>query len=171
MFDIGADLLDSTLPFPTLIRQRGYRLTPQRQLVMQAIHALGGHCTPEEVYQQVHGKTPAINRATIYRTLEFLLELGLVTTGHLKGNTLIYELAEQSPHHHLVCQYCNHVELINHAQVAPLFNEIERDFAFHVNTDHLVLFGVCATCHPLKNQLKEHSKKQPEERLTLAKTG
>jgi Fur family transcriptional regulator, ferric uptake regulator len=134
----------------TIIRQQGYRLTPQRQLILDAIRQAGGHCTPEEVYRQVQSKTTAINRATVYRTLEFFLELGLVTVAHAKENRVIYELAGQTPHHHLVCQRCDHIEPLPHALVQPFFDSLASHFDFQVNTDHLMLFGLCAQCRTIQ---------------------
>ena len=106
--------------------------------------------TPDEIYERVHAKVPAVNRATVYRTLEFLLELGLVTTGRIKGNRVIYELVSSSPHHHLVCQRCDRVEQVDHELVAPLFAGIEQASGFKINTDHLMLFGLCAACRKVE---------------------
>jgi Fur family transcriptional regulator, ferric uptake regulator len=130
----------------TLIHKHGFRLTPQRQMVFDAMRDLSSHCTPDEVYARVQRKSTAVNRATVYRTLDFLLKLGLVTTAHGRDNQVIYELAGQAPHHHLVCQKCDKVEVIDHAILQPMFNRIEREFEFEVKTDHLMIFGVCKDC-------------------------
>lgn len=129
-----------------VIKDRGYRLTPQRQMIMDVLHEAGGHCTPEEVYQRLQTKSSAVNRTTVYRTLEFLVSLGLVTTAHVQGNQVIYELASHHLHHHLICQQCNHVVEIDHDLVATLFTELEGQSGYKINTDHLVLFGICAYC-------------------------
>ena len=57
------------------MRDHGFRVTPQRQLILEAIYESGGHTTPEEIYERVHAKAPAVNLATIYRTVDFLREL------------------------------------------------------------------------------------------------
>jgi Fur family ferric uptake transcriptional regulator len=137
---------DATPTYAELIRRQGYRLTPQRQLILAAVSELGGHCTPEAIYQQVQTKTSAINRATVYRTLDFFLTLGLVTVAHGIEGQVIYELAGPTPHHHLVCQRCEAVLPVDHALVEPLFEELRARFGFQVNTDHLMLFGLCASC-------------------------
>jgi Fur family ferric uptake transcriptional regulator len=132
--------------YKTLLRRKGLRVTLQRELILDALAEGDGHHTPEEIYRRVHAKAPVVNRATVYRTLETLLELGLATTAHGKDNQLLYELADQTPHHHLVCQKCSHIEEIGHDQVAPMFAEIEREYGFQVRTDHLMLFGLCRAC-------------------------
>lgn len=129
-----------------VIKARGYRLTPQRQIILDILQEAGGHCTPEEVYQRVQTKSSAINRTTVYRTLDFLVRLGLVSTAHVQGNQVIYELASEHPHHHLVCQQCDRVEMIDHDVIATMFADLEARSGFKINTDHLVLFGICPDC-------------------------
>jgi len=133
-----------------LIKQRGYRLTPQRQIIIDVLHEAGGHCTPEEVYQRVQKKSSAVNRTTVYRTLEFLVTLGLVTTAHVQGNQVIYELASDHPHHHLVCQRCNAVAVIDHDVIAAMFAGLEHKSGYKINSDHLVLFGICPHCQSVE---------------------
>lgn len=128
------------------IRRSGHRLTPQRQIIFEAVHELGGHCTPDDVYHRVQLKNDAINRATVYRALEFFVEQGLLTTAHLQSNQVVYELAGAAPHHHIICRKCDQLVEIDHSMVAPLFAEIEKTLDFVVLTNHLVLFGLCAHC-------------------------
>src|SRR5262245_36979850 len=129
-----------------LIKKRGYRLTPQRQMILDVLQEAGGHCTPEEVYHRVQTKSSAVNRTTVYRTLDFLVRLGLVSTAHVQSNQVIYELASDHPHYHLVCQRCDTVEVIDHDVVAAMFSELEERSGYKITTDHLVLFGICPTC-------------------------
>lgn len=136
--------------FSRLVRSKGFRLTPQRQIILDALRELGSHSTPEQIYERVQRRSSAINRATVYRTLEFLLKLGLVTTAHLHENKVVYELAGATPHHHLVCQQCQMVKVLEHEQIAPFFRQIEAETDFTVLTDHLVLFGLCAHCRQQK---------------------
>ena len=83
-----------------MAHKEGHRLTPQRQLVLEALGGCDGHCTPDQVYERVRATSPAISRATVYRTLAFLVELGFVTIAQIKDNVTIYELASSTPHHH-----------------------------------------------------------------------
>ncbi len=130
----------------TAAHKEGYRLTPQRQIVLDALGECVRHCTPEQVYERVQQKAPAISRATVYRTLVFLLDLGLVTVAQIRDNVTVYELTGTTPHHHLVCQRCNSVYEVRHEVVQPLFARIEREFGFRIRTDHLMLFGLCESC-------------------------
>jgi Fur family ferric uptake transcriptional regulator len=127
------------------MRDQGFRVTPQRQLILDAIYESGGHTTPEEIYERVHAKAPAVNLATIYRTVDFLRELRLITEMSISGKTY-YEIAGEAPHHHLVCRCCGHIEQIDHATVVGLFTHIEQEQQFKVETDHLALVGLCRHC-------------------------
>ena len=131
--------------YAALMRERGFRVTPQRQLILDAICAGDGHTTPDEIYARVRVKTPHLNRATVYRNLDFLCEMRLVVAAQIGGH-MVYEIAGDAPHHHLVCRNCNQVEQISHKTVKALFDKIEREQKFRVDMDHLALFGVCQKC-------------------------
>jgi Fur family transcriptional regulator, ferric uptake regulator len=95
------------------LRARGFRLTPQRQLVLEAVVHLG-HATPDEIAEQVRRTASGVNISTVYRTLELLEELGLVTHTHLGHGAPTYHAAEDADHLHLVCRVCGGIE-----EVAP----------------------------------------------------
>lgn len=131
--------------YAAVMRARGFRVTPQRQLILDAICEGGGHTTPDEIYARVRAKSPAINRATVYRTLGFLCELRLVVAMQVGGH-MVYEIAGDAPHHHLVCHRCNDIKEIGHHTLKALFAKIEREQQFRVDMDHLALFGLCKEC-------------------------
>src|SRR5579875_1876074 len=84
------------------LRARGYRATPQRQLVLEAVAKLG-HATPEDVAAEVQQTARGVNISTVYRTLELLEQLGMVTHAHLGHGAPTYHLAVEADHVHLVC--------------------------------------------------------------------
>lgn len=134
------------LDINSIIHEHGYRLTPQRQFILDAICESGGHTTVEQIYQRVHTIAPSINLATVYRTLDFLCELRLVVAADIGGGRMVYEIAGEIPHHHLVCRQCGKVESISHETVVSLFSKIEQEQQFTVDMDHLALFGLCQNC-------------------------
>ena len=131
--------------FAAEMRARGYRVTPQRQMILDAICASGGHVTPEEIYNRVHVLAPALSRATVYRNVEFLGELGLVVAIQIGGQTA-YEIAGETPHHHLVCRRCGQQQALEHALVVPLARAVQQRHQFHVDVSHVALTGLCAQC-------------------------
>jgi len=133
--------------YAALMHDRGFRRTPQRQFVLDAVCEGNGHTNADEVVERVQAKAPAVNRATVYRTLEFLREQRLVFAADIGGQT-VYEIAGKEPHHHLVCLKCGQQISLAHHLVKPFFAEIERDSGFVVETNHLALFGLCRECRP-----------------------
>ena len=127
------------------MRDQGFRATPQRQLILEAIYESGGHTTPEEIYERVHAKASAVNLATIYRTVDFLRELRLITEMYIGGKTY-YEISGEAPHHHLVCRQCGATQAIGHEILEAMFAEIERELGFQVDVEHLPLLGLCKQC-------------------------
>ncbi|KAB2347872.1 Fur family transcriptional regulator [Actinomadura rudentiformis] len=127
------------------LRARGYRVTPQRQLVLEAVTALE-HGTPEEICTEVQRTARGVNISTIYRTLELLEELGLVKHAHLGHGPPNYHLAEEAEHIHLACRDCETVTDVDPKVAAGLAEVLERDFGFETDVHHLTVFGRCKNC-------------------------
>src|SRR5512134_1697081 len=97
--------MELSVDFAARLHSQGYRLTSQRQLILEAIRRADDHVTPEQVYATIHRHHPAVSRATIYRTLDFLCEMRLIHAMRW-GGKMYYEIAGEEPHHHLVCRAC-----------------------------------------------------------------
>lgn len=140
--------LDSVVMVQTwddTLRAGGYRVTPQRQLVLEAVGRLQ-HATPEEIYGEVRQTARGINVSTIYRTLELLEHLGLVKHTHIHHGAPSYHLADDAEHVHLVCRQCERVLEIDQSAVAPLVIALEEQEGFRTDVGHLTVFGLCADC-------------------------
>jgi Fur family ferric uptake transcriptional regulator len=127
------------------LRQRGYRVTPARQLVLEAIAKLN-HATPEEIAACVQQTAKGVNISTVYRTLELLDSLGLVAHTHLNHGAPTYHLATDAAHVHLVCQNCGKVAEASQDEVAPLTRALDDKHGFETNVSHLTVFGLCSDC-------------------------
>jgi Fur family ferric uptake transcriptional regulator len=132
--------------YARLMRESGFRVTPQRQLILDAICAGGGHTTLDEIYARVRARSNAVNRATVYRTLDFLCRLRLVVAAEIGGRT-VYEIAGDAPHHHVVCRVCGALEELNPGAMRALVAHVERQQCFYIDMDHLTLSGVCKRCY------------------------
>jgi Fur family ferric uptake transcriptional regulator len=136
-------------PCHTLIeklRKQGYRLTPQREMIVEAVAHAGRHVTAEEVYEQVLTRTSAVNVATVYRTLDLLVELGLISRADLGDGRVTYASPVHGPHCHLVCRRCGCVIEADHALVVPLDERLQEQYCFVADLDHLAIPGLCADC-------------------------
>lgn len=128
------------------LSEQGYRLTPQRMLVLSAIENSHDHISAEEIYAQVVAKYPYVNISTVYRTLELLNRLGLVTETDLGGGRVRYHPAGKGHHHHLVCQECGKVIDLDETVLYPLKKVLLREYKFSADLRHLGIFGRCADC-------------------------
>ncbi len=126
------------------LQQLGYRLTPQRTLVWDVLRTGGGHMSAEEVCAQVQQHFPHINISTIYRTLELLVELDLVRETHLGPTRRFFEVEEEVPHHHLVCECCGQVVHVHDEDLGDLHRVLAEGQGF--TAKQLTIFGLCAAC-------------------------
>jgi Fur family ferric uptake transcriptional regulator len=126
------------------LREKGYRLTPQRELILGAVDALG-HATPDEVLAHVQQTVSTINASTVYRTLEVLEELGLVRHAHLTDRAPTYHSTRGHVHFHLVCRGCGEVISVDEAEAAPFVAALAAR-GFVADLGHLTVHGRCARC-------------------------
>ncbi len=127
------------------LRAKGYRVTPQRQLVLEAVTALN-HGTPEEICSEVQRTASGVNISTIYRTLELLEQLGLVKHTHLGQKPPTYHLASEADHVHLVCRECGEVYDVSPTVAKGLVEVLEHDYGFQTDVQHLTVYGRCRDC-------------------------
>jgi len=128
------------------LSELGYRLTPQRAMVLSALENSGNHISAEEIYAQIVAKYPQVNISTVYRTLELLEQLGLVTETDLGGGRVRYHPADQGRHHHLVCQECGAIIDLGESLLSSLKDTLLREYKFSADLRHLAIFGYCVKC-------------------------
>jgi Fur family ferric uptake transcriptional regulator len=132
-------------PLTGALRDRGLRATPQRRHVLEAVDALG-HATPEQVCEHVQRRDADVSLATVYRTLELLEELGLVTHAHLEHGAPTYHSVRSREHLHLVCRSCGRVQEADARHGHALAAALEAERGFLTDVRHLALHGLCADC-------------------------
>jgi Fur family transcriptional regulator, ferric uptake regulator len=126
------------------LHERGMRMTPQRQLVLDAVRELQ-HATPERICEQVQRVAPAVNITTIYRTLDLLEGLDLVRHTHLGHGAPSYS-THAHEHVHLVCHRCGDVTEIPPEELTALTDQLHERFGFVLDPSHLALSGRCSRC-------------------------
>jgi Fur family ferric uptake transcriptional regulator len=128
------------------LKGMGYRLTPQRMMVVEALHVADKHVSAEEIYTQVRAKYPYANISTVYRTLDLLKELGLVTEIALGDGCVRFHPVEKGHHHHLVCQKCHSIIDLPESVLAPLEDVLSEKHKFKADLKHTAVFGLCSQC-------------------------
>jgi len=128
------------------LREVGYRLTPQRMLILSIIHDSPGHVTAEEIHRRVVQQYPYVDISTVYRTLHLLKRLHLLNETDFGGGRVEFELSEGERHHHLVCRRCGSATPVDDELIEPLRAELLKAHGFQADMEHFAIFGVCRAC-------------------------
>lgn len=137
-----------------LLAQRGYKWTgPRRDIIHALLRESYQHISAEELHALMQKQGYEIGLATVYRTLELLVETGLVHKLQFGDGCSRYELAEEDHHHHhLVCARCGKIYEVSMDLLEELEHKIELDHDFAISGHHLQFYGTCSAC---KKQMRE----------------
>lgn len=139
-----------------LLRKRGYRLTPQRYMILSVLQEADAHLSIEEITERVQRHNPAVSLSTVYRTVELLRSLGLIRENHLPGEQVHYEAVQGQAHHHLVCLRCHKTIHLAENLLGNLHEQLQEAHQFHSLALDLVASGYCAACwQKLQQELQE----------------
>ncbi|HZP26561.1 MAG TPA: Fur family transcriptional regulator [Dehalococcoidia bacterium] len=128
------------------LRETGYRLTPQRMMVVSILHDSPGHITAEDIHARMVEHYPYVDISTVYRTLQLLKKLHIVSETDLGGGSVRFELTQQDPHHHMVCRSCGRTFALDNGLIEPLRSGILDQYGFQADMEHFAIFGVCKDC-------------------------
>jgi len=130
------------------LKSHGIRVTPQRAIILDAIENMSGHFRAEDVYAAVQEVSSYINIATVYRTLELLKELEMVTDSDMGAGATHYALRTHGPHHHAICRICGRSFEFPHALLETPIARLSAEYGFVADAHHVVIFGWCSGCLP-----------------------
>lgn len=128
------------------LRQRGYRITQQRKWVLEILQTSSEHLTAEDIHCLALTHDPHLNLATVYRTLELLDELGLVSRVDLGDGQTTYASTAHGAHIHLVCRHCGRVMEASHQLIEELEDQLQQRYHFDADLSHFAIFGLCRRC-------------------------
>ena len=128
-----------------LLRQRGHRMTEQRRAIILEIMSARGHITPAEVAARVQQKEPGVNTSTVYRTVELLEEVGVLTHAHVHGGSR-YHHAGEHDHVHLVCSNCGTARSLPVENLGGVREDFVSATGFDPDFTHYAVLGVCEEC-------------------------
>lgn len=139
----------------TKLKEKGYKLTTQRRVIYDVfIENTDSHLSPEEVYEMVKDKYPEIGLATVYRTLQLLDELEVVSKINFNDGCNRYELntnTDDHQHHHLICLECGNVSEVEIDLLDNLEEKIEMESDFRIIDHNVKFFGYCKSCDEKKS--------------------
>jgi Fur family transcriptional regulator, ferric uptake regulator len=138
------------------LRERGYRMTPQRELLLSALNASAKHLDADALLRRVRKTYPRANKSVVYRNLELLTQLGLISCVDFGHGRVEYEVHRHPHHHHLVCRHCGSMIEVSSGAFAHLQQQLLKEYGFEADMDHLAIFGVCKICGWKVSPLNEH---------------
>ena len=129
------------------LREHGFRLTPQREMVLSALHDVEGFTTAEEIYERVSAITASVDISTVYRTLELLQDFHLVASVDPGDGQRRYELLGlHGQHFHLVCLSCGEIIGVEPEAIEGLATAMRERYGFEIDLEHLSIPGLCCEC-------------------------
>jgi Fur family ferric uptake transcriptional regulator len=128
------------------LQKHGYRITPQRTMILEAVFETDAHITADGLFEQVKKRYPHISFSTVYRTLELLRDSGIVTQTDLGGGRWQYHPVDKAHHHHLICQGCGTVVTAPEALLSSVQRELSEEYGFDAIMTHYAIFGRCRNC-------------------------
>ena len=128
------------------LRERGYRITPQREMVIGIIAHADQHMSAEEIFSELSKQTQATNIATVYRTLDMLWEEGFTCRNDLSEGKIVYATYMHGPHIHLVCRCCKQVIDADPQILGGLSDHLQSQYSFKADLKHISIFGLCPEC-------------------------
>ena len=138
----------------SILRQRGYKITPQRRAVLNTIALSHDHLTPAEICEKVQAEHPNIGLVTVYRTLDILAELGLICEVHAGGNCRSYLMRRPSEHHHhLLCSGCGRAVDFTDCDLTQLEERLSAKTGFEIEGHLLEVYGRCDSCKKTVQQV------------------
>lgn len=129
------------------LRKRGFRLTPQREMVLSAMHQMQGFVTADEIYERVRAVSSAVDISTVYRTLDLLHEFRVIATVDTGDDQRRFRLSDaENPCAHLVCRACGEVIAVDPAQIRSFELSLMERHGFEIDLSHLSVPGLCRNC-------------------------
>ncbi len=137
-----------------VLDRSGYRVTAPRLRVIEALAGAADHFSSEDLHLAV----PGVGRATIFRTLNLLLELDIICQIVIDDGTFAYRVSAAGHHHHLICRDCAEVNDFHVEELEDLLQRLQLQNTFQMESHRLEVYGRCARCE------KKSRKQGPEAR-------
>lgn len=144
------------------LRAAGYRVTPQRLIVLDAICEIPGHASLSQIFARVTHLDPSIDKSTIYRALDVLCAVGLATETTIEPQGKTYSIAG-ARHHHLSCVACGQILTIPDEELADFQRRMLQKHGFRIQSEHLAFKGLCRDCHSKDSVSTENKRRKHAE--------
>ena len=152
--------------FKELLKEKGLKMTRQRLVVLEVLaENPEQHLTAEDIYERVKAANPDIGLATVYRTVQLLLELELIDRINLDDSFVRYEIGDimgkkqhHHRHHHLICLKCGRVSAFQEDMLEALETGVQEALGFQVTDHEVKLYGYCRDCSEKEKRENQEEK-------------
>lgn len=152
-------------PYKKLFRRRGYKMTPQRELVISSFFELGKHVSVDELYQRVRGKDANVGYSTVWRNLKLICQVGLAEEVNIGDGVTRYDRVTEAPHGHFYCSGCKEFVEIDVDDIISALESRARRMGFHPDGFKIEVQGLCRDCAG-QREAKPKSGRTTEHRTT-----
>ncbi len=132
-----------------ILREAGYKITTPRLTILDILENYGRHITAAELLTEVEARDPSIGRASVFRTLDLMIKLGILWTTVQGGSTVHYMLMPNGHHHHIICTHCRRRIEFEDCGLGVLIANLEQQHGVKIEGHLLELYGICAECRAL----------------------
>lgn len=133
--------------FTNYIAEKKLRKTPERFKILHEIYEHDNHFTIEELFLLMKSKNYRVSRATLYNTVELLIESGLIKKHQFNGKTYFYEKAfKSSQHDHIICQKCGKIVEFCDPRIHEIKSDIGELYEFEISNHEIYFYGICNDC-------------------------
>ncbi len=136
----------------TVLKGKGYRLTGQRRLIIGFFNENPGHYTARDIFGFLKDKADGIDFSTIYRNLELLTDLGIISKLQIESGVSHYELCGQGHHHHIICKGCGEAREIELCPYKAIGEEQLETMGFVVTDHKFEIYGYCSKCSLMREK-------------------
>jgi Fur family peroxide stress response transcriptional regulator len=127
------------------LKEKGYRMTPQRMEVVRVIAASEGHPSATQIFEIVNNQFPSMSQATVYNTIALLKEMNQILEIDLHGDSH-YDGNRPEPHPHIICTECNQIVDGDFDLDVEMIKRLEETSGFHITRSQLAFYGLCPHC-------------------------
>ena len=128
------------------LRTKGFKMTPQREVIFRSFFELGKHITVDELYEKVRERDHSVGYATVWRNLKLICKVGLAEEVNLGDSVTRYDRITREPHGHLYCLVCKQLIEFNSEKIVGALEKISKDRGFQPDGFKIEIQGVCDQC-------------------------
>ncbi|MEW5993382.1 MAG: transcriptional repressor [Candidatus Zixiibacteriota bacterium] len=137
------------------MRTKGFKITPQRELIFRSFFEMGKHVSVDELYEKVRRQDRSVGYSTVWRNLKLICRVGLAEEVNIGDGVTRYDRVTQIPHGHLFCQGCKKFVEFNVEQIVGLLAQTARDHKFTAEGFKIEVQGYCEECRAKQEQVTE----------------